>query len=101
MSSRIRSTERGNIIWLASWFVAQTKLEWAQAYARDLELARQLEVEVLLVLSVANVRELLRAVLPLKQLSPEQATRLVIKHLVNRSRSTSSRLKTQHRNRSP
>jgi hypothetical protein len=34
-------------------------------------------------------------------LSPEQATRLVVKHLVNRSRSTRSRLKTQRRNRGP
>jgi len=89
------------LIILATWFVAQTKLEWTQTYARDPELARQLEVEVLPALSMANVRELLQAVLPLNQLSPEQATRLVVKHLVNRSRSTSSRLKTQRRNRSP
>jgi hypothetical protein len=34
-------------------------------------------------------------------LSPEQATRVVVKHLVNRSRSTSSRLKAQRRNRGP
>lgn len=84
---------------LATWFVAQTKLEWSQTYARDPELVRQLEVEVLPALSVANVRELLRATMPLEQLSPEQATRLVVKHLVNRSRSTSSRLKAQRRNR--
>lgn len=86
---------------LASWLIAQTKLEWSQTYARDPELAQQLEMEVLPALSVANVRELLRAVLPLNQLTPEQATRLVVKHLVNRSRSTSSRLKAQHRNRDP
>ena len=53
--------------------------------------------EVLPALSVANVRELLRATMPLDQLSPEQATRLVVKHLVNRSHSTSSRLKAQRR----
>ena len=86
---------------LATWFIAQTKLEWLQAYARDPELARQLEVEVLPALSVANVRELLRATMPLDELSPEQATRLVVKHLVNRSRSTSSRLKAQRRQRDP
>jgi SRSO17 transposase len=84
---------------LATWFVAQTKLEWSQTYARDPELAQQLEVEVLPALSVANVRELLRATMPLDHLSPEQATRLVVKHLVNRSRSMSSRLKTQRRKR--
>ena len=86
---------------LALWFIAETKLDWAQAYPRDPELIEQLEVEVLPALSMANVREMLRAVLPLKQLSPEQATRLVVKHLVNRSRSTSSRLKAQRRNRDP
>jgi hypothetical protein len=86
---------------LALWFIAETKLDWAQAYPRDPELIEQLQVEVLPALSMANVRDMLRAVLPLKQLSPEEATRLVVKHLVNRSRSTSSRLKAQHRNRDP
>ena len=80
---------------LALWFVAQTKLEWAQAYAREPDLARQLEVEVLPALSTANVRELLKAVLPVPQLTPQQATELVITHLVNRARSTSSRLRCQ------
>lgn len=86
---------------LAVWFANEIKLDWAQAYPRDPELVQQLEVEVLPLLSVANVRELLRAVMPLKQLSPDEATRLVVKHLVNRSRSTSSRLKAQRRSRGP
>ena len=86
---------------LATWFVAQTKHEWAQSYPRDPDLAQQMELDVLPALSVANVREILQAVLPLKQLSPEQATHLVVKHLVNRSRSTRSRLKAQRRNRGP
>src|SRR6266849_3701038 len=77
------------------WFVAQTKLAWAQAYPRDAELARQWAVEVLPALSTANVRELLKAVFPLPQLTLEQATELVILHLVHRARSTSSRLKSQ------
>ena len=77
------------------WFVAQTKLAWAQAYPRDPELARELAVEVLPALSTANVREVLKAVLPVPQLTIEQATELVITHLVNRARSTSSRLKSQ------
>lgn len=84
---------------LALWFIAETKLDWTQTHPRDPELIEQLEVEVLPALSIANVREMLQAVLPLKQLSPEQATRLVVKHLVKRSRSTSSRLKAQRRNR--
>lgn len=80
---------------LALWFIAETKLDWAQAYPRDPELIHQLEVEVLPALSMANVREMLKAVLPLDRLSPEQATHLVIKHLVNRSHSTRSRLKAK------
>lgn len=79
---------------LALWFIAQTKLEWAELYERDPELVRQLEVEILPALSTANVRELLKAVLPLPQLTPQQAIALVIEHLINRSRSTSSRLKS-------
>jgi SRSO17 transposase len=82
---------------LALWFVAETKLDWAQAYPRDPTLVQQLEVAVLPALSMANVREMLQAVLPLPQLSPEQATHVVIKHLVHRSRSTRSRLKQQRR----
>ena len=80
---------------LALWFITETKLDWAKAYPRDPELIHQLEVEVLPALSMANVREMLKAVLPLDQLSPEQATHLVVKHLVNRSHSTRSRLKTK------
>jgi hypothetical protein len=53
----------------ALWFVAQTKLVWAHMYTRDPALAHQLEVEVLPALSTANVRELLKAVLPLPQLT--------------------------------
>lgn len=86
---------------LALWFIAETKLDWAIAHPRDPALVSQLELEVLPALSMANVRELLRAVMPLDQLSPEDATRLVVKHLVNRSRSTRSRLKHQRRSRKP
>jgi SRSO17 transposase len=86
---------------LSLWFVAQTKLEWVQMYARDPELAHQLEVEVLPALSTANVREMLKAALPLPQLTPEQAMKLVVTHLVNRARSTSSRLKSQAKHRAP
>jgi hypothetical protein len=49
-------------------------------YTRDPALARQLEVEVLPALSTANVRELLKAVLPLRQLTPPEAIDLVITH---------------------
>ena len=84
---------------MATWFIAQTKYDWAQTYARDPELARELELKALPALSVANVRELLQATMPLPQLSPEQATQLVVKHLVNRSRSSHSRHKAQRNKR--
>jgi len=86
---------------LAGWFVAQTKVEWATQHAPDAMLAPALGVTSLPALSGANVRELLQAVMPLQQLSPEQARRLVVKHLVDRSRSTRSRLKAQLRERGP
>jgi len=79
----------------ALWFVAQTKLVWAQMSPRAPALAHQLEVEVLPALSTANVRELLKAVLPVPQLTPAEAIDLVITHLIHRARSTSSRLKSQ------
>jgi SRSO17 transposase len=79
----------------ALWFVASVKLTWRQQYARDPDLTRQLEVEVLPALSTANVRELLQAVLPLPQLTPEQAQQLIVQHLLDRSRSMRSRLKAQ------
>ncbi|MCL0103953.1 hypothetical protein M1O51_05055 [Dehalococcoidia bacterium] len=74
---------------LALWFIAEIKLDWAREYERDPELARQLEVEILPNLSVANVRELLRAALPLNQFSLEEASGLVVKHLFHRALSHS------------
>jgi hypothetical protein len=79
----------------ALWFVTQTQWAWAQMYTRDPALAHQVEVEVLPALSTANVRELLKAVLPWRQLTPAEAMDLVITHLIHRARSTSSRLKSQ------
>ena len=81
----------------ALWFIATTKLDWAKDCQRDPELAQQLELEALPALSTANVREMLRAVLPLPQLSPEEAQAQVVKHLVNRSRSIASRLRNRHK----
>jgi SRSO17 transposase len=80
---------------LASWFVAQTKYEWARDYVRDPALLQRMQADVLPALSVANVRTLLRAVMPLRQMSETQATDLVIEHLLNRARSRKSRLKKQ------
>jgi SRSO17 transposase len=83
---------------LAAWFVAQTKLEWARQAPPDPALAADLGLARLPALSVANVRELLKASLPLPRLSPHQAQRLVVKHLVGRSRATASRRRQRQRN---
>ena len=85
---------------LAAWFIAETRLDWMRRFQQDPALLAQYEVEVLPQLSVGNVRELLRAALPLPQLSPEQAAQLVVTHLTNRTRSRKSRLrkaKTKHK----
>lgn len=78
---------------LATWFIAQTKLDWRKEHPRDPELGKELGLDQLPPLSMANVRELLRAVMPLPQLTVNRATELVVEHLVNRARSRKSRLK--------
>jgi len=80
---------------LASWFIAETRLDWMIRYERDPALLAHYEVEVLPLLSVSNVRELLRAAMPLPQLSPLEAADLVVEHLINRTRSRKSRLRRQ------
>jgi SRSO17 transposase len=80
---------------LATWFIAQTKLDWAKQHPRDPQLAQQLETDALPALSAANVRELLRAAMPLPQLTPDDAIGLVIEHLVNRTRARKSRMKSK------
>jgi len=77
---------------LASWFVAQTKLSFVLHSPADPTLKDQLQIDRLASLSIANVRTLLRAVLPLPQLTPEEATRQVVRHLFNRTQSRKSRL---------
>lgn len=80
---------------LASWFIATTRLDWMKRFERDPALLEQYEIDVLPLLSVSNVRELLRAAIPLPQLSIEEAADLVVKHLTNRTHSRKSRLRKQ------
>ncbi len=77
----------------ASWFITETRLDWAVEHETDPALLEHYEIDVLPALSMANVREMLRAALPLPTLSTEQATELVLEHLDNRLRSRRSRLK--------
>lgn len=77
---------------LAQWFINLTRLEWEEEFSPDPDLLSEYEIDRLPALSVANVRELLRATLPLPSLSPLEAASLVIQHLDNRTRSRKSRL---------
>jgi SRSO17 transposase len=77
---------------LAQWFITQTRLDWEEQIERDPQLLARYEVALLPALSVANVRTLLRAALPLPSLSPLDAAVLVVEHLDNRTRSRKSRL---------
>ena len=79
----------------ATWFVAGVKLQWQRDYPRDLALAQEFELEVLPALSTANVRDLMMAALPLPDMTTDRARQLVADHLVNRARSTRSRVNTQ------
>lgn len=78
---------------LAAWFIAETRLDWMLDHPQDPVLLEHYETDVLPTLSVANVREMLRAALPLPQLSSHQAASLVLQHLDNRTRSRKSKLK--------
>jgi len=83
---------------LALWYIAGLKLDWERDHPRDETLAYEFELEVLPMLSMSNVRELLKAAMPLRQLTHEESGRLVAKHLVNRSRSTACRRRKQRQN---
>jgi SRSO17 transposase len=80
---------------LASWFIATTRLDWMRRFQRDPALLEQYEIDVLPLLSVGNVRELLRAAIPLPYLSIQEAGALIVEHLTNRTRSRKSRLRKQ------
>lgn len=84
---------------MAKWFVATTILEWKEELDQDPELMVELNADELPYLSVSNVRELLRAAMPLPQLSAKEATDLVVKHFKNRSRSRTSRLRKAKKSR--
>ena len=80
---------------LALWFIAETKLDWHAHHPQDPKLMRQLKVKALPQLSVANVRDLLQAVLPLPDLSQDDAELIIVNHLINRARSTRSYAEAQ------
>ena len=75
--------------------MAETKLNWARDHPRDPSLVTDLVTDRLPDLSVANVRTMLRAAMPLPDVTHDRAAALVVEHLVNRTRSRRSRRKRQ------
>ncbi len=76
----------------ALWFAAQTKLEWERECRRDIRLALETGVPAL---PTANIRELMRAELPLAAPTLTETALAVFKRLVRRARSIGSRLGAQ------
>ncbi len=60
------------LVILVAWFVAQTKWEWSLKYCPDPALFQLFDLELLPALSVANIRALLRAAMPLPQPNPDE-----------------------------
>jgi len=74
---------------LAVWFVAMIKISEREHLVDQQNIKEQEPVPDI---SFANIRELLLVTFPLKTLNQEQAIKLVNKHLLNRRKSTKSRL---------
>jgi len=84
---------------LALYFVMMVRRQWAEKYPRAKGLKEKLGIAKLPALSVANIRELLATVMPLRQFTPEQAIQVVRRHLHNRIRSIRSRQRAQEQQR--
>jgi SRSO17 transposase len=75
---------------LASWFITLLRLNWREQTPLDAGLAEDYGTTYVATLSMANVRELLRVALPLRQLDKRAAVCLILGQLVNRTRSRRS-----------
>jgi len=86
---------------LAFWFITETKLDWMDRIQQDPALLEEFQVDVLPMLSVANVRDLLSAAMQRHRLTVEESVLLVIQYLAGRTRSRRSRLKKQRLGETP
>lgn len=82
---------------IALVFMADVKTQQRTQYETDDEVKKSIDIPRLPDLSLANVKELMRAVFPLPQLSKEQAIQKVAQTLWKRAKSTESK----HRKRGP
>ena len=80
---------------IALMFLAKTKLNQRPYYETPQIVNQETGLERLPDLSLANVKELIRSVMPLHRLTKKQAREKIIQTLFDRSRSTASRLRKQ------
>ena len=80
-------------------FMAKVKLKQRKVYAEPGVVQRELEIEQLPDLSLANVKELMRSVMPLPRLTKKEARTKIIDTLFKRSQSTASRRRKQGKNK--
>jgi len=76
-------------------FLANVKLNQRKEFAQTDVVQQELGIERLPDLSLANVKELMRSVMPLPELTKEQARNKIVQTLFNRSQSTASRRRKQ------
>jgi len=80
---------------MALVFMAQVKLAQRPLYEKPEKVRRETGLNRLPDISLANVKELMRTVIPLGELTKQQARQKVIQTLFDRVLSTSSRLRKQ------
>jgi len=80
---------------IALMFLAKVKLNQRPCYEPPQIVRQETGLKRLPDLSLANVKELIRSVMPLPRLTKKQAREKIIQTLFDRSRSTASRLRKQ------
>lgn len=80
---------------MALMFLAKVKLNQRPHFEAPQIVGQETGLERLPDLSLANVKELMRSVMPLPRLTKEQARQKIIQTLFDRTRSTASRLRKQ------
>jgi len=80
---------------VALMFMAQVKLAQRPLYDKPEKVKRETQLNRLPDISLANVKELMRSVMPLPELTKKQARQKVIQTLFDRTLSTASRIRKQ------
>jgi SRSO17 transposase len=83
---------------VALMFMLRVKIRQRKEYAEPGTVKEELGIERLPDLSLANVKELMRSVMPLPRLTKKEARKKIINTLFDRSLSTASRRRKQRKN---